>query len=40
MNFMLDKQKDLRQKLAHYKKIEGKWSFENIVLKVTDISVS
>ena len=36
---MLDKQKALREKLAHYIKIKSKWSFANTVLKITGISV-
>ena len=40
MNFMLDKQKVMRKKPAHYKKIKSKWSLVNTVLKITDISVS
>ena len=40
MNFMLDKQKALREKLAHYKKIKSKWSLANGVLKSTGISLS
>ena len=37
---MLDKQKVLREKLAHYKKIKSKWTIANTVLKITGISVS
>ena len=40
MNFFLDKQKALREKLAHYKKIKNKWSHKNTVLKITGITVS
>ena len=40
MNFMLDKQKVLREKLAHYKKIKSKWAVASRVLKITGISVS
>ena len=40
MNFMMDKQKALREKLAHYKKIKKKWSCANTALKITDISLS
>ena len=37
MNFMMDKQKALREKLAHYKKIKNKWSCANTALKITGI---
>ena len=40
MNFMMDKQKALREKLAHYKKIKNKWSCANTALKITGISLS
>jgi hypothetical protein len=40
VNYMLDKQKLLKEKLAHYKKIKGKWSVANTVLKVAGISVT
>ena len=40
MNFMMDKQKALREKLAHYKKIKKKWSCANTALKITGISLS
>ena len=40
MNFMMDKQKALREKLAHYKKIKKKWSCVNTALKITGISLS
>ena len=33
MNFMMDKQKALREKLTHYKKIKNKWSCANAALK-------
>ena len=40
MNFMMDKQKASRGKLAHYKKIKNKWSCANTALKITGISLS
>ena len=40
INLMLDKQKILREKLTHYKKIKNKWSHANTVLKLGSISVS
>ena len=40
MNFMLDKQKALKEKPVHYKMIKSKWSLANTVLKITGISVS
>lgn len=40
VNFMLDKQKLLREKLVHYNKIKGKWVVANTVLKMCGISVS
>ena len=38
MNFILDKQKALREKLAHYRKIKDKWS--SISTKIVGILVS
>ena len=40
VNFMLDKQKLLKEKLAHYEKVKGKWTIANTVLKVAGISVT
>jgi hypothetical protein len=40
INFMLDKQKLLKEKLVHYKKIKSKWVVANTVLKSVGISVS
>jgi hypothetical protein len=40
IKIMLDKQKALCEKLAHYKKIKKKWSTANTVLKSVSISVS
>ena len=40
MNFMLDKQKALREILTHYKKIKNKWSQANTALKIVGITVS
>ena len=40
LNFMEDKVKLLQKDLTHYKKIKGKWSVANTVLKGTGISVS
>ena len=40
MNFMMDKQETLKEKLIHYEKIKGKWSLANTVLKKVGISVS
>ena len=40
VNYMMDILKRLREKQTHYKKIKGKWSVANTVLKVTGISVS
>jgi hypothetical protein len=40
INYMLDKQKLLQEKLTHYKKIKGKWATANTVLKSIGISIS
>ena len=40
MNFMMDKQNALREKLAHYKKIKNKWSCANTALKITGITMT
>ncbi len=38
--FMLDKQKVMREKLTHYKKIKKKWSVANTVLKSVVLSIT
>jgi len=40
VNFMLDKQKVLKDKLQHIEKIKQRWSTANTVLKVVGISVT
>ena len=40
LNYMMDKQKALKEKLLHYTKVKNNWSVANTVLKITGISVS
>jgi len=40
INYMIDKQKLLQEKLTHYIKIKGKWATANTVLKMCGISIS
>ena len=40
VNFILDQQKLLKEKLDRYKKIKNKWTFANTTLKVCGIAVS
>ena len=40
MNFMMDKQKALREKLTHYKKVKNKWSVVSTTLRACGISVT
>ena len=40
INFMLDKQKTLREKLTHYKKIKRRWGHGNTGLKITGYTLT